>query len=162
MTGHRANRCAALDSDANLLACTGPAYSIALWRLATPGEEVLLHTLKGHTNQITSVAFSPDGSRLVSCSFDRSVRLWDVETGRQLGLIGTHPQFALEVAFSPDGARVASIGKEGLLCIWNIHTGEQEHELKASPPYDGMNITGVTGISEAQRASLKALGAVED
>ena len=162
LPGYRANRCAALDSDANLLACTGPAYAIALWRLDAPGEEVLLHTLKGHTNQITSVAFSPDGSRLASCSFDRTVRLWDVETGRQLARIGEHPQFALGVAFSPDGSQVASIGKEGLLCIWNLRTGEQEHALKASPPYDGMNITGVTGISEAQRAALKALGAVED
>lgn len=159
--GHRANRCAAIAADANLLACTGPAYSIALWRLVAPGEEVLLQTLTGHTNQITSVAFSPDGSQLVSCSFDRSIRLWDVETVRQLALIGEHPQFALGVAFSPDGARVASIGKEGLLCIWNLRTEEQEHVLKAPVPYEGMNISGVTGISEAQRAALKALGAVE-
>jgi WD40 repeat protein len=162
LTGHRANRCAAIDSGAHLLACTGPAYSIALWRLDGPGEASLLHALEGHTNQISSVALSPDGSRLVSGSFDRSVRLWEVETGRQLALIGQHPQFVLGVAFSPDGSRVASIGKEGWLCIWNLRTGEQEHVLRAPLPYDGMNISGVTGISEAQRAALKALGAVEE
>jgi WD40 repeat protein len=161
LTGYRANRGAAFDSEANLLACAGPAYSIAVWRLTAPGREVLLHTLEGHTNQISSIAFSPGGSRLVSCSFDRSVRLWDVETGRQLALLGKHAQFALGVAFSPDGSRVASIGKEGFLLIWNSHTGKQEHVLRAPVPYAGMNITGVTGISEAQRAALKALGAVE-
>ncbi|MCB0111800.1 MAG: hypothetical protein KDE53_38010, partial [Caldilineaceae bacterium] len=141
LPGHRATWCAAIDADANLLAYAGPAHTIALWNLAAPGKADLLHTLKGHTNQITSVAFSPDGSQLVSCSFDRSVRLWDVETGRHLALLGNHPQFALGVVFSPDGSRVASIGKEGLLCIWNTHTGEQEHVLKAPLPYEGMNIT---------------------
>ncbi|MCB0185568.1 MAG: hypothetical protein KDE31_14970, partial [Caldilineaceae bacterium] len=161
LPGHRATWCAAIDADANLLAYAGPAHAIALWNLAAPGKADLLHTLKGHTNQITSVAFSPDGSQLVSCSFDRSVRLWDVETGRHLALLGNHPQFALGVVFSPDGSRVASIGKEGLLCIWNTHTGEQEHVLKAPLPYEGMNITGVTGISEAQRVALKVLGAME-
>ena len=99
---------------------------------------------------------------MVSCSFDRSVRLWDVESGRHLARLGEHPQFALGVAFSPDGARVASIGKEGLLFTWHIDSGEQEHVLKATPPYDGMKISGVTGISEAQRTALKGLGAVED
>jgi WD40 repeat protein len=84
-----------------------------------------------------------------------------VETGQQLAVLGEHPQFALGVAFSPDGSSVASIGKEGFLCIWNIRTGEQTHVLKAPLPYEGMNITGVTGITDAQRAALKALGAVE-
>ncbi|MEZ4705571.1 MAG: BTAD domain-containing putative transcriptional regulator [Caldilineaceae bacterium] len=162
LAGYHANRCAALDSNGNLLACAGPDFSIALWRLVAPGEEVLVHSLQGHTHEISSVAFSPDGGQMVSCGHDRSVRLWDVETGQQRALLGNHAQYALGVAFSPDGSRVASIGKEGLLYIWNIRTEEQEHVLKAPAPYEGMNITGVTGISEAQRAALKALGAVEE
>lgn len=86
---------------------------------------------------------------------------WGVEIGQQLAHLGGHPQFALGVAFSPDGTQAASVGKKGLFCFWNVHTEEQAHVLKAPAPYEGMNVTGISGISEVQWAALKALGAVD-
>lgn len=159
--GYDENSFAAIRSGADLVACTGPEHSIALWDLTDADADHPLRTLEGHTNRTQSVAFSPDGMLLVSGGFDRTVRLWDVETGRQIALLGRHPQFVGGVTFSPDGARVASIGKEGSLRIWNVQSGDCEHVLQAPGPYEGMNITGVTGISEPQRAALRMLGAVE-
>jgi hypothetical protein len=54
------------------------------------------------------------------------------------------------------------LGKEGALYLWQMDTYECLHQLHAPGPYADMNITGVTGISEAQKAALKALGAVEE
>ncbi len=75
--------------------------------------------------------------------------------------IGRHDGYVTSVAFSPDGQFVASAGKDDVAHIWSVESGERLHTLRTPGPYDGMDITGVTGISEAQRESLKALGAVE-
>jgi len=146
--GHADMGFAAINSGENLLACVGRGHSIVLWNLAERDADSPVWNLEGHTNRVTAAAFTPDDSLLVSASFDRTVRLWNVKEGRQVAQLGVHPQFALGVAFSPDGARVASIAKEGTLRIWNVRRNACEHVLEAPEPYQGMNITGVIGISE--------------
>jgi WD40 repeat protein len=62
-----------------------------------------VRTLEGHTLAVTSVAFSPDGKLLASGSWDNTVKLWEVATGRELRTLKGHTDHATSVAFSPYG-----------------------------------------------------------
>jgi WD40 repeat protein len=78
-----------------------------------------LHTLIGHTADITQIAFSPDGRRIATTSFDRTVKLWDTATGREVFTLQGHTAGAVALAFSPDGRRIVSGGIDHTARIWD-------------------------------------------
>jgi hypothetical protein len=57
---------------------------------------------------------------------------------------------------------VGQAGSDGTIKLWDIHTGECLRTLRPPRPYEGMNITGATGLTDAQRETLKQLGAIEE
>ncbi len=97
----------------------------------------------------------------MSGSEDRTIRLWDVNTGQRLRVLRGHTNQVKSVAFSPDGHILASGSIDETIKLWSVRTGECLKTLRSDRPYERMNITGVTGLSKAQIATLKALGAVE-
>ncbi|MDZ8055156.1 MAG: NB-ARC domain-containing protein [Aulosira sp. ZfuVER01] len=145
--------------DAQLLASGGNDQTVRLWSLK---DGKCLKIFQGHTNWIWSVAFSPDGKTLASSGDDQTVRLWSVNDGKCIHTLQAHTNRVWSVAFHPNGQTLASGSGDGTIKLWNVNTGECFKTLQVERPYEGMNITGVTGLTAAQIATLKALGAVEN
>jgi WD40 repeat protein len=95
---------------------------------AATGQELL--TLKGLIFGVLSVAFSPDGKRLVTGSFDKKVKLWDAATGRELLTLQGHTDAVWSVAFSPDGRRLATASEDRTVKLWDATTGQELHSFK--------------------------------
>ena len=147
----------AFSPQANMIASGSIDRTVKLWNVSNGN---CLKTLKGHTNWVFSVAFSPDGKILASGSHDRTVRLWDVNTGRYLKSLRGHQRLVSSIAFSPDGQTLASGSQDQTIRLWNILTGDCLKIFRAERIYEGMNITGAKGLTNAQKVTLKALGAV--
>ncbi|AVH65688.1 NB-ARC domain-containing protein [Nostoc sp. 'Peltigera membranacea cyanobiont' N6] len=145
-------------SDGGMLASGSGDQTIKIWDVTT-GQ--CLRTLQGHTNTIYSVAFSSDGRILASGSGDQTVKLWDVSTGRCLRTLLGHTRWVWSVTFSSDGQTVVSCSEDETIKIWDVQTGECLKTLKSKNPYEGMNITSISGLTDSQKDTLKALGAVE-
>ncbi|KAG4427203.1 hypothetical protein IFR05_017314, partial [Cadophora sp. M221] len=84
---------------------------------------VALQTLEGHSNWVSSVAFSPDGKQVVSGSGDETARLWDAATGALLQTLEDHSNSVGLVAFSPDGKQVVSGSYDNTARLWDAATG---------------------------------------
>jgi WD40 repeat protein len=91
---------------------------------------VELKKLKGHTNTVNSVAFSSDGTQIVSGSVDNSVRVWDASTGVELKELKGHTSWVYSVAFSSDGTRIVSGSSDNSVRVWDVSTGVELKELK--------------------------------
>jgi WD40 repeat protein len=112
----------AVSPDGTRLAGAGPDNTIVIWDVTTARE---LAVLRGHTGQVSSVAFSPDRKRLVSGSADGSVRLWDVVAMREERTLCQLPHQVGRVVFSPDGERVAAWCSDTTVRAWDLGTGQE-------------------------------------
>jgi WD40 repeat protein/transcriptional regulator with XRE-family HTH domain len=121
-----------------------------------------MHTLTGHAEVVSAVVWSPSGELLISGDSDGRVRWWEVESGQCLWVREGHEGMVQTLKASPDGTRLASCGDDGTIRLWDIDSGELLRTLRRDRPYERLNITGIRGLSQAQKESFYALGAFEE
>ncbi len=99
------------------------------------GQSIPVPTLTGHEDLVRSVAFSPDGSYVISGSADNTIKIWDVSTGKEISTFSGHSRRVNSVAFSPDGQYVVSVSNDRTIKLWDVSTGKEIHTLTATSSY---------------------------
>ncbi|WP_197530011.1 NB-ARC domain-containing protein [Gloeobacter violaceus] len=145
--------------DGSLLASGSADGTVRLWDLQS---NRCTRVIEGHTSPVWSVAFSADGTLLASAGEDRIIRIWRTSTGGIHRAFPGHSRPVWSVAFSPDGQTLASGSQDESIALWETHSAERSRVLRNPKPYEGMNLRAVSGLTEARKATLKALGAVVD
>lgn len=107
-----------------------PLMAVFLLPIPAAAQRTELVMQVGHTEDIDSFTFSADGRLMATGSQDSSVKLWDVETGRQLRTLNGHFHWVNSVAFNRDGRMLASGDAQGVIMLWNVETGQIGQTLK--------------------------------
>jgi len=80
-------------------------------------------TMQGHTSEVRGIVHLPDGRRIITCSVDGSLRLWDLESGAQIGEDWRDESYEVwSIALSPDGKTIASGGNDNKVKLWDVET----------------------------------------
>ncbi|HEX5751249.1 MAG TPA: SIR2 family protein [Archangium sp.] len=82
-------------------------------------------TLEGHRGWVRGCAVTPDGRRVVSASDDKTLKVWDVETGQELATLRGHEGWVMGCVVTPDGRRVVSASEDKTLKVWDVETGQE-------------------------------------
>lgn len=144
----------ALSPDGQQLASCSYDQTVKLWDMETGN---CVQTLQGHTAPIVALAFTEDG-KLFSAGFDQTIRLWELATGACLQTLQGHQGIISHLLLHD---RLFSGSFDETIKIWDRHTGDCLDSWRTPRPYEGLNITGIKGLTEAQCITLKALGATE-
>ena len=89
-----------------------------------------MRQLRGHTQKVYTIAWSPEGTRLVSGGWEERLRIWDIKSGQEISKLDRkHQRTITSLAWSPDGTRIASGGWDGTICIWDGLSYQLLHQL---------------------------------
>lgn len=112
-----------------------------------PPDFVLDRTFKAHNGWVTAVAFSPDGGRLASGSWDRTVKFWKVSTGEQLGAVANDMKEVQSLAFSRDGHWLATENSSDTTSLRDPSTGQEIRALPSDKPLGPLGSNWVYSIA---------------
>jgi WD40 repeat protein len=118
---YRPSRRATLIGSAAAAAAAGIA-GVAAWIMRAPSPIQSL-ILSGHTSVVVSAVFSPDGSRIVTASRDKTARLWDGRSGAALATLSGHTEDVNSAVFSPDGSRIVTASFDATARLWDGRDG---------------------------------------
>jgi WD40 repeat protein/transcriptional regulator with XRE-family HTH domain len=121
-----------------------------------------LHALSELGAVVYALAWSPTGVVLLSGGSDGMLRWWDLQHRECVRVRKAHQGAVQSLKSSPDGQRLASCGDDGVINVWDLQSGDLLQTLRRDRPYERLDITGIRGLTQAQKATLRALGAIED
>ncbi|HET9908885.1 MAG TPA: NB-ARC domain-containing protein [Anaerolineales bacterium] len=114
-----------------------------------------------HPGIIYAVAWGPNKSQVVTGGSDGNLRWWDIKRGKSVLIQEAHQGTIQSIKRSPDGKRLVSCGNDGAIMIWDLGNGDHIQTLRRDRPYERLNISKIRGLTEAQKETLRALGAFE-
>lgn len=136
--------------------------TIKFWQLETGH---CLHTLHDDSAAIVSLIYDSAGTVLVSGGNDHSLKLWSMNGKPQQyalqKVLSGHAGVVVSVSISPDETMIASSSEDGTIKLWSLTKGWLLKTLRVDRPYERVNIQNVTGMTIAQKQTLKVLGAGE-
>jgi len=158
LTGHKARvGTISFNRKGDRLVSASLDQTLKIWDVET-GE--CLQMLQGHQGWVMGAVFFSDNQTVASASSDQSIKVWNSQTGQCLNTLRGHTNWVWTVAVSPDGRKLISTSEDESIRIWDVQTGDCLATLKPKRPYEGMQITGVRGLTLAQEATLRELGAI--
>ena len=142
---------------------------IYLWNIDTINLEKseLQHTITGHSAEVNSIAFSPDGKSLASGYERKNIKLWDVSTGQLKTVFKGHryPLWVQSIAFSPNGDTLASLSlsmqssdHKAEILLWDTATGEYQVTLKGHGKIPDNRIPNRSGVAFSPNGEILASG----
>ena len=148
----------AVSASGHRVASVGEDGTVRVW---DTGTEQPVATLAGHAGGVLGVTLSADGNLVVCGSFDGTLRYWRPNTEQPPTILHGHVGAVWGVALAADAPVLASGGFDGTVRLWDAAIGSWLRTGRADRRYERLDITGLTGITAAQRTALLALGAID-
>ena len=134
--------------------------SIKIWDIT---KKQLDKTLQDHKKSILCIDRNPiDDDIIATGSDDMTIKIWKLSTGECIKTLEGHENSVNSLAFSFDGCLLASGSDDKMIRIWDCKSWQYLKTLRGARIYEDMNITGTKGLTDAQKATLKTLGALEE
>lgn len=125
---------------------------LRIMRLAYPEVEQWLHekhkktqslkNLNEHTNALTGLAITSDGSKIVSAACDKKLIIWNLDSGKVSKILNGHNNVITGLVVAPDGSKIISGDSDGKVIIWGMDSGQMQHDFVAhSGPINCLSIT---------------------